>query len=181
VPSSRRRRLIRLAFVLALWPVSADAQTVGSFSDLTRILRAQETVIVSDLKGRRTKGTVTAVDEDSLSLVTNGGTQTFREFEVSTVRVADGISNGVLIGAAAGLGAALGILATVSSGDGYVLPSAKVGAPVLLSGIGALVGALVDHAHAGRILCASPGRKSGLAIAPLVGKDRRGVLLSVDF
>jgi hypothetical protein len=33
------------------------------------------------------------------------------------------------------------------SGDGYVLPSAKWGAPVLLSGLGSIGGMLVDRAH----------------------------------
>jgi hypothetical protein len=59
----------------------------------------------------------------------------------------DSLTNGIAIGAGIGLGAALAILAAVGSQDGDVLPSAKVGAPLLLSGVGGLVGALVDHAH----------------------------------
>jgi hypothetical protein len=86
------------------------------------------------------------------------------------------------MGAGAGLGAALGLLAIIGSGDGYVLPSAKVGAPLLLSGIGALVGALVDGAHEnGQVLYVSPGQTSGLVVSPLLGKDRQGVLVSVRF
>jgi hypothetical protein len=60
----------------------------------------------------------------------------------------DSLTNGIAIGAGIGLGAALAILAAVASQDGDVLPSAKVGAPLLLSGVGGLVGALVDRAHA---------------------------------
>ena len=59
----------------------------------------------------------------------------------------DGLSNGALIGAAAGLGAAAAILAAVGAGDNRTLPSAKVGAPILLSGAGGLVGVLIDRAH----------------------------------
>jgi hypothetical protein len=151
-----------------------------SLEELMGIVKAEETVIVIDMRGRRVKGVLTAVDKDSVSLATDGRTQTFARSEVSTVRVADGFGNGALIGAGAGLGTALGILAIAGSGDGYVLPSAKVGAPLLLSGIGALVGALIDRAH-GRVLYVSPGQTSELIVSPLLGKDRQGVLISVRF
>ena len=108
--------------------------------------------------------------------------QSFAPSQVSAVQKKDGLANGALIGAAVGAGAALGILAIAGSGEGYVLPSAKVGAPLLLSGVGALVGALVDRAHeGGRVLYASPGQTSGLVVSPLVGKDRQGVLVYVHF
>jgi hypothetical protein len=183
VTSSTRRWFTRLAAAVALWPASAEAQTmVRSFEELMGILKAEEKVIVTDMRGRRVKGAVTAVDEDSLLLATDGRSQTFARSEVSTVRVADGLGNGALIGAGAGLGAALSVLAIAGSRDGYILPSAKVGAPLLLSGIGALVGALVDRAHErGRVLYVSPGQTSGLAVSPLLGKDRQGVLVSVRF
>jgi hypothetical protein len=183
VTSSSRRWFTRLTVAVALWPASAEAQAIArSFEGLMGIVKAEETVIVTDMRGRRVKGALTAVDEDSLALATDGRPQTFARSEVSTVRLADGLGNGVLIGAGAGVGAALGILVIVGSGDGYVLPSAKVGAPLLLSGIGALLGALVDRAHeGGRVLYVSPGQTSGLVVSPFVGKDRQGVLVSVRF
>jgi hypothetical protein len=158
VTSSSRQWLILLA-VVALGPVSAEAQTLArSFEELRGIVKAEEPVIVTDMRGRSIKGALTTVDDDSLLIVTGGRTQTFTRSEVNTVRVADGLGNGALIGAAAGLGAALGILAIAGSGNGYVLPLAKVGAPFLLSGIGALVGVLVDRAHpGGRVLYRSHG------------------------
>jgi hypothetical protein len=61
--------------------------------------------------------------------------------------VDDKLTNGALMGAGIGLAAALAVLAAVGSGDGYVLPSAKWGAPALLSGLGLLAGMLVDRAH----------------------------------
>jgi hypothetical protein len=168
---------------VALWPASAEAQTIArSFEELRGIVKAEETVIVIDMKGRGVKGLLTAVDKDSVSLATDGRTQTFPRSEVSTVRVAEGFGNGGLIGAGAGLGTALGILAIAGSGDGYILPSAKVGAPLLLSGIGAFVGALIDRAHdGGRVLYVSPGQTSELVVSPLLGKDRQGVLVSLRF
>lgn len=108
--------------------------------------------------------------------------QSFARSQVSAVQKKDGLANGALIGAAVGAGAALGILAIAGSGDGYVLPSAKVGAPLLLSGVGALVGALIDRAHGdSRLPSLSPGPTSKLAISPLLGRDRNGVLVFVRF
>jgi hypothetical protein len=168
---------------VALWPASAEAQTMArSFEELKGIVKAEETVIVTDMRGRRVKGALTAVDEDSLSLAKGGRSQTFARSEVSSVRVPDGLGNGALIGAGAGLGAALGILAIAGSGDGYVLPSATVVAPLLFSGIGALLGVLFDRGHeGGRVLYLSPGQTSGLVVSPLLGNDRQGVLVSVRF
>jgi hypothetical protein len=109
-------------------------------------------------------------------------TQSYAWSQVSTVQKKDGLANGALIGAAVGAGAALGILAIAGSGEGYVLPSAKVGAPLLLSGVGALVGALVDRAHeSSRLPSVLPGPTSKLVFSPLLGKDRNGVLLFVRF
>jgi hypothetical protein len=134
-------------------------------------VQAEETVIVTDRRGRKVKGALIAVDEDLLSLATDGRTRTFPRSEVSSVRVTDGLGNGALIGAGAGFGAAVATLAIIASGDGYVLPAAKVGAPSLLSGIGALLGVLVDRAHeGGRVLYVSPPQTPGLAVVPLLGK-----------
>src|SRR5688572_6292785 len=108
--------------------------------------------------------------------------QSFARSQVSAAQKKDGLANGALIGAAVGAGAALSILAIAGSGEGYVLPSAKVGVPLLLSGVGALVGALVDRAHEGsRLPYVSPGSTTKLVFSPLLGKDRNGVLLFVRF
>jgi len=183
VTSSTRRWFARLAAAVALWPASAEAQvTARSFEELTAIVKAEETVIVIDMSGRRVKGALTAIDKDSVSLSTDGRTRTFARSEVRSVRVADGLGNGAVIGAGAGLGTGLGILAITGSGDGYILPSAKVGAPLLLSGIGALMGALIDRAHeGGSVLHVSPGRTSEVVVAPLVARGRHGVRVSVRF
>ena len=180
---STRRWFTWLAAAVALWPASVEAQTVDqSFEKLKAIVKADETVIVTDTNGRRIKGAILAVDEGSLTLASDGRVHTFARSDVRAVREADGLGDGALIGAGAGLGAALGVLAIVGSGDGDVLPSAKVGAPLLLSGIGALVGVLVDRAHeGGRVLYVSPGQRAGLVVSPLLGKDRQGVRVSVRF
>lgn len=181
--NSIRQGFACLAVAVALWPATAQAQTTArSFGELIGIVKPEETVIITDTRGRRIKGALTSADEDSLSLAADGRTHTFARSEVSTVSVADGLGDGALIGAGAGLGTALAILAAARSGDGYILPSAKVGAPLLLSGIGALVGALIDRAHdGGRVLYVSSKQTSGLVVSPFLRKDRQGVLVSVRF
>jgi hypothetical protein len=59
----------------------------------------------------------------------------------------DNLVNGALIGAAIGLGTAAIILGVAASGDGYVLASAKWGAPLLLSAVGGVIGVFVDRAR----------------------------------
>jgi hypothetical protein len=181
--STSRRWLTRLAITVALWPARAEAQTTASsFKELAGIVRTDETIIVTDTTARTIKGVLTAIDDDSLSLATGGRTRIFVRSDVRSVRLADGVGNGALIGGSAGLGSALGILAVLGSEGGYVLPSAKVGAPLLLSGLGALVGALIDRAHeGGRVLYLSPAHPVGGAVSSVLMGDQRVVYLSVRF
>jgi hypothetical protein len=90
--------------------------------------------------------------EPAMLVLTNRAGQEF-SIPLSTVarvaaqQTADSLTNGAAIGAGIGVGVAVAVLAALGSQDGYVLPSAKVGAPLLLAGAGALLGALVDRAH----------------------------------
>lgn len=109
--------------------------------------------MVTLTNGERRGGMFRSVDSTRLALTDRAGTP----FSIPLSDIArivargqgDGIANGAAIGAGVGLGAALGILAGVGAQDGYVLPSVKVGAPLLLTGAGALIGALIDRAHRG--------------------------------
>lgn len=180
--SSTRRWLGALTAAATMWPLGAGAQEVArSFEELAGIAKAEEAVVVTDGNGRRFKGALTTIKADSLSLGMDGRILTFARSDVSAVRAVDGVANGVLLGAGVGLGAALGTLAIVGAGEGYVLPSAKAGVPLLLSGIGALVGGLIDRAREGRTLYLSPARKSGPVVSPFVSADRQGVRVSVRF
>ena len=60
-------------------------------------------------------------------------------------------------GGRGGITTAVTILAVAGSGGAYVLPSAKWGAPLLLTAAGALLGMVVDRAHKGeRVLYRAP-------------------------
>ena len=105
--------------------------------------------------GDRLEGAFKAFAPEALTLTDSAGNEfSVPRSEVGTIvaQVRDDLVNGALIGAGIGFGAALGVLAIVDSRDGYVLPSAKWGAPLLLSGIGTLVGILVDRAQNGKEL-----------------------------
>lgn len=121
----------------------------GNWEEVER-LRAGSALAVTLKTGQRLGGALGGLTLDALTLADRTG-QTFTvpraEIRRIAVKVKDDLVNGALIGAGVGLGAALAVLAITGSQDGYVLPSAKWGAPLLLSGIGALGGMLVDRAH----------------------------------
>jgi len=118
-------------------------------------LQSGSPLIVTLKNGDRLEGAFKALAPGALTLTDPAGKEfSVPRSEVGTVvaQVRDDLANGALIGAGIGFGAALGVLAIVGSRDGYVLPSAKWGAPLLLSGIGSLIGILVDRAQNGREL-----------------------------
>jgi hypothetical protein len=112
-------------------------------------LQPGATLVVTLKTGQRLEGALKAVGPSVLNLTDRDG----KELSIPMSQVdrivapgtRDSLTNGIGVGAGIGFGAALAILAAVGSQDGYVLPSAKVGAPLLLSGVGGLVGAFVDR------------------------------------
>lgn len=126
-------------------------------------------LVVTVNSGNRLEGSFIALDSAVLTLTDRAGKQiTVQRSEISRIiapATSDGLTNGALIGAATGLGVALAILGAVGSQDGYLLPSAKVGAPLLLSGTGGLFGILIDRARTKpeRVLYLAPRPLSALS------------------
>ena len=140
--------------------VKGAAMIPGSWDQIAA-LQSRSSLVVTLKSGDHFEGSFKALEPATLSLIDSAG----KEFKVARSDVAriigraarDEITNGALIGAAIGSGAALAVLRGVGSGDGYVLPSIKWGAPLLLSGVGSIVGALVDRGHNGeRLLYVTP-------------------------
>jgi hypothetical protein len=132
----------------------------GSWDQIAA-LELRSSLVVTLKSGAHLKGAFKALEPATLDLIDSAG----REFKVARSDVAritgpgahDEITIGALIGAGIGLGAALAILKFVGAADGYVLRSAKWGAPLLLSSAGSIVGALVDRGHNGeRLLYVTP-------------------------
>jgi hypothetical protein len=132
-------------------PSARQSGVIPGSREKVEALQPGSPLVVTLKSGERLEGAFKAVGPAVLALTDRAG----KEFSIPmpevdrivTPATNDSLTNGVAIGAGVGLGAALAILAAVGSQDGYVLPSAKVGAPLLLSGVGALVGAFVDRAH----------------------------------
>ena len=91
---------------------------------------------------------------DDLTVITSTGRELsiakseVREIE-SQEKIKDSLLNGALIGAGVGLGIALAGLAAAGSGEGDVLSSAKVFAPLLGVGAGLGVGMAIDASRQG--------------------------------
>lgn len=134
--------------------------TPGSW-DKVAALRPGSQVVVTVKGGDRLEGAFRALTPGELSLTDPAG----RDLSVARSDIGqivaqgedDDLANGALIGAGIGLGTAVALLAVLASGDGYVLSSAKWGAPLMLSVAGAVVGVFVDRARSGdRVLYVTP-------------------------
>jgi hypothetical protein len=107
-------------------------------------------LVVTLKSGVRLEGAFNSLAQGELALTDQAGQPlTIASSEISRIvtRVDDKLTNGALTGAGIGLAAALVVLAAAGSGEGYVLPSAKWGAPALLSSVGMVAGMLVDRSH----------------------------------
>ena len=132
-------------------PGTRQAAVIPGSLEKVEALQPGAPLVVTVKSGGRQEGAFKAVGPTALTLTDRTG----KPFSIPMSQVdriaapgaGDGLGNGVGIGAGIGLGAAIAILAAVGSQDGYILPSVKVGAPLLLSGVGGVVGALVDRAH----------------------------------
>jgi hypothetical protein len=174
--------------VMTLAPHLALAQPPSrSFTDLRSILAAGDAVQVMDSSGRTTRGRITGISTDALSLTVDGRQRVFPEATIQTVtkRRPDPWWNGALWGAAAGAVAGT-VIAGVNCGStdcgegGLVHP----GFELIFGAIGAGGGALVDRFISrfdpvfARSAAASAGR---LRLSPVLSKGMKGVELSVSF
>jgi hypothetical protein len=108
-------------------------------------------VIVTMIDGELLEGAFLSLGPADLGLTDSAG----RDVNVARSNIRQIVARGerddplygALVGAGIGLGAAATILAIAASGDGYVLASAKWGAPLLLSAVGGAIGIFVDRAH----------------------------------
>jgi hypothetical protein len=108
-------------------------------------------MVVTMIDGGRREGTFRSLGPNDLVMTDSAG----QDVDVARSNIRrivargkrDGLMNGALIGAGTGAGIAASILAIAASKDGYILASAKWGAPLLLSAGGTVIGVLVDRGH----------------------------------
>jgi hypothetical protein len=128
----------------------ADQVIPGSW-DTVAALRTGSPVVVTLTDGARVEAAFTTLGPIDLVLTDSaGGRVAVPRTDVRQIVAGeepDDLLDGTLIGAGIGLGTAAAVLAILASGEGYVLASAKWGVPLLLSGVGGVIGVFVDRAR----------------------------------
>jgi hypothetical protein len=163
---------------VGLWPAPARAgEVVRTFRDLQGRVLIGETVTATDKAGQKTKGKLLALNDTTLTLQTEQGDVALQGAELTKVqaRRSGPLWNGALIGFAVPT-VTIGLFAAEygCSGDCAALIA-------FYGAIGAGVGVGIDALVKGNITVLDTQGKGRVALAPILGKSRKGVLCSVRF
>ena len=130
-------------------PVLSEAQVIpGRWEKLDATTPGTE-IIVRLQTSMIIEGTFQGSTPDEVVVLTDAGNAMnvakSDVLEITTAKTqGDSLTNGALIGGGIGLGVALAVLAVAGSSEGYVLESAKWGAPLLGFGAGLGAGIAID-------------------------------------
>ncbi len=179
------RHVARIAAALILVASTAEAQELaGTFDQLRVLVKAGDTLTVTDQAGQRVRGKVVSLSNSVLNLTVSGTPRQFLSTDVNTIakRGPDSLKNGALIGLAIGGGiGTVGMLALVAMDDN---PGALaiVGA-LIYGGIGAGIGTGFDALIEGDRTIFARSRSAGatFTIAPILSRDRKGARVSLRF
>ena len=143
-------RLACFGLLLTLPAASQAQELAGSFDQLRVLVKAGDTIRVTDRTGHEVRGSLIDVSASSLALATGGSQRTFLESDVASIRQRrpDSLSNGAKWGFAVGAG--LGLLAGITIASEYEGSSGTALIPMLAlvyGGIGAGAGAGIDALH----------------------------------
>ena len=132
-----------LAVVVLVSAVQLEAQVIpGRWEKLEATVVGTE-IIVRLQSSMNIQGSFQRSTPDEITVVTAAAAIHIAKADVREITTAqiygDSLRNGALIGGGIGLGVALSLLAVATSGEGYVLKSAKWAGP--LAGFGAGLGA----------------------------------------
>jgi len=166
---------------------TSGQELAGSFDQLRVLVKAGDTIRVTDRTGREVRGSVIDVSASSLALATNGSQRTFLERDIASIRQRrpDSLSNGAKWGFVVGAG--LGLLAGLTIASEYEGSSGTALIPMLglvYGGIGAGAGAdaAIDAMHSSeRAIYVRRSAASKMSLRPFLTADRTGVLASLAF
>ena len=164
-----------------------EAQGVASsFHQLSVLVKPGDKITVVDVAGREAEGRIGTLSRDTLTLVTEAGPRQLGEADVAKIRQrrSDSLQNGAIIGAAAGAGYGLALLALAAALDdgGGPIPLSVVTGMVVFTGMGAAAGAGIDALIARRqVIYEKRGGGGQVSVSPLFLDGRRGVAVSVKF
>lgn len=186
----KQRLLCGLVLLFAALPENAHAQpTAASFDALTDAVKPGQRVAVETADGQKTKGNVVEITERSITLLVRDkwGAAERRSFDkstVTTIRRADRLWNGLLIGLGAGMLATEVFVRQNCGPRGYddecAAIAASVGVLTFVPG-GAVIGALIDKSIGNEYVYREGVMRWSIRITPQLAPTRTGVSLSVTF
>jgi hypothetical protein len=179
-------RVFVTGLMFSLVSVPARAQEVASkFEELGNVLKAGDSIFITDQNGGVVTGTVTSLTAASLELVFSGGyRQQWNPAGVREIRRRDPLSNGIAIGAGVGLGAGLafgiplGELIENETGGGA---EATVTMAAIGLAAGMALGAMADAAAKGPVLFRSADGRTAIRVVPILSNSAKGLQVAVRF
>ena len=165
-----------------------QGEVARSFQDLSTRVEPGVELSVIDASGNETIGDLLEISDSSLGLRVGQNRLDLAESDVVRIEgPPDPVWNGMAIGAGIAAGAALGIAgaACAAGGCGDDIAPEVAGFVAKLSTLGAGIGALIDWRRVSRqLLFLSPANTASSAtvsLAPVLGRDQTGLVLSVSF
>ena len=172
-------------FVIALvHPHAAAAQDVPSSLEALQasgLLRPGEPIVITDRFGQRTKATLEQLSPASLEVLTDNQQQRFTADGIWRIERRDSIQNGLWIGVAAGIAAAIiapRVACDLPDPECSAIVVAAIGLPAI--GAGAVAGALTDAAIRKTVYQALPG-SARLQFTPVLSGTTKGIMASLRF
>jgi hypothetical protein len=175
-----------LFLLLCAGGTRVEAQEVASsFDQLAVLVKPGDKITVVDVTGRETTGRIGTLSRDVLILATSAGPRHLGEPDVAAIRQrrGDSLTNGAIVGAAAGTAYFVTMVAILWESDGgdVNVPGLLAGG-VVTAGIGAAAGVGIDALISRRrVIYRKPGGRSTVSVSPVFGQGRRGAAVTVTF
>lgn len=176
------RVFISLPILLSLACPVHGQELASSFDQLRVLVKAGDTLAVTDAGGRQRRGQLLTLAGTSLDLVVDGVSHTLTQDRLATVRLRhqDTLANGAKIGF--GVGAGFGLLAGLAVVSEFGAP-AVAGIVAVYGAMGTGIGVGVDALRTSeRIIYSRPLLHSApIRAAPIVDGARHGIGVTVTF
>jgi hypothetical protein len=177
------RHVLTVLLLLAATATSAAAQELATTVDQLRVLvKAGDTLIVSDRSGRQVRGRLVRFAGTTIEIAEDQAVRVYRPEEIANIqlRYADSLANGAKIGF--GIGAGLGVLAGLAIA-GELNAAAAVPTIILMYGaMGAGIGVGVDGLTSStRIIFSRPVTSTGVRVEPDLRARTAAVRMAISW
>jgi hypothetical protein len=172
---------LRLAMLVLFSATIASAQTAGTVQpSLDNLLTPGMTVWITDSSGHEQRVRIVGASGDAVTTSADGVPRrlTTNDIERVEVRRSDSLLNGALIGAGTAIASGLFLCTRTEPWENCrddAGPMLRIGA------IGAGAGIALDALVRGRRTIYGGDRGASVRVAPVLGRDVRGLRLSVQF